>query len=380
MGTRTVKQDVSRRKKSLAWALFLVMISASVISTLAAYNFTSKYDEILSSRAIPGTPSSVAYDQNNGFAYVSSYYVNRIFVVGRTNESIMGSIPAGIAPSNGVYDPVNGYVYFSNQQTSNSSFVSLIDVVNGSDNSLIAQIPLGRFSFVKNIAVNPVNGTVFVSASSIYEINGTRMVAKYGTNNNQYLLALSPDGRTMYLLSAISGIMYGTNLTSSSNLTLTMLFNTGAYGSYNFYFDLFRETGKLLLGTNNELYVFNSSSLESPTYTIDIPGGIKSAYCSPSNNYLYLSFYSQEGYINVYNVSTGHFAGSIRMPSYPYEITDLNDSRIMVISGSYLYVLSTSLNNLQPNYTIFYVTAIGAFSFSLIAGIAMYRFMKRSAK
>ncbi|MGC8506243.1 MAG: YncE family protein [Thermoplasmata archaeon] len=379
-GIKVGRQEVSKRKKSLALAVFLVVISASAISMVAAYDLTLKYDEILSSGGIPGTPSSVAYDQNNGLAYVSSYYANRIFVVDGTNESIVGAIPAGIAPSNGIYDPVNGYVYFSNQQESNSSFVSSVDVVDSSNNSLIAQIPLGRFSFVNNIVVNQENGTVFVSANSIYEINGTHIVAKYGNNDDHYLLALSPNGRTMYMLSAISGIMFVTNMTGSGNLTLTSLFNTGQYGSYNFYLALFPDSGKLLLGTNNKLYVFNSSSPESPLYTIHIPNGVKSAYCSPLDNYLYLSFYSQSGYINVYNVSTGHFAGAIRMPSYPSEITDLNDSRIMVISGSYLYVLSSSLNSLQPNYTIFYIAVIAALSSSFIAIIAMRRVMKRTAR
>ena len=370
----------SDRKKAVAWAIFLVVISASLISTVAAYDLTLKYDEIVSSMEIPGTPSSIAYDPSNGFAYVSSYYANHIFVVNPRAGSIVDTIPGGIAPANVVYDPVNRYVYFSSEQSMAGSLVSSVDVIESSNNSLIAQIPMGQLASVNSMVVNPRSGTLFVSASSIFEINGTKLVARYGTLDTRCLITLNPTGSTMFLLSEISGTMWEANITNNANLSQIQVYSTGIQDSSNFYFGNLKNDGKLILGTDKELYVFNTSRPKSPALTIQIPCGVSSAYCCNSTHILYLSFYSQRGSINAYNVLNGQFAGTIRIPSSPDGFSGLSGSKIMVLSGGSLYVLSASLNNLQPNNFIFYGTATAAAASSLIALLVLLSIRKRGMK
>src|SRR2546428_1673005 len=69
-------------------------------------------------------PDGVAYDDGNGYVYVTNSYSNNVSVVSGTN--VVATTPVGSYPAGVAYDGGNGYVYVANTGSNTVSVISTI--------------------------------------------------------------------------------------------------------------------------------------------------------------------------------------------------------------------------------------------------------------
>ncbi len=95
-------------------------------------------------------PQPVAYDSRNRDIYVVDISSDNVSVI--HNTSLVASIPVGLYPNGGVYDPSNGNVYIENEGGS-------VSIINGSTNSVMGSIPV--LDPGPGLAYDPSNGDIY---------------------------------------------------------------------------------------------------------------------------------------------------------------------------------------------------------------------------
>ncbi|MDG6902479.1 MAG: YncE family protein [Nitrososphaerota archaeon] len=154
------------------------------------------------------SPSSIAVDTSNGYAYVASAYTDSVAVISGTslvaNISLRPQMPETL-----LFDPENGYIYVAD--TNVHALPSVYTTVDGNGNTVsvisgtavIANITVGSAPFA--LVYNPSNGRVYVGdagSANFSVISGTIVVGQFGGSYGTLFGAYDPANRFVYFLSS----------------------------------------------------------------------------------------------------------------------------------------------------------------------------------
>ncbi len=163
--------------------------------------YSGQNDTILGEVGVGSAPSAVTFDPDDSDLYVTDWGSDNVTVIDASSDEVLGSIPVGSEPDAIAFDGATGYLYVANNGSDN------VSVVDGATNLVQESIPVGS---------GPDAVTYDSADSEVYVANG------FGDN-----------------LTAISG----------SNNSISGSIPAGA-GPYVMYYD----------STNQKLYVGNESS------------------------------------------------------------------------------------------------------------------------
>jgi YVTN family beta-propeller protein len=188
--------------------------------------------------------SEGAYDSQDGYVYLPSYYYTRNVAV-LSGTEVVGYVNVGNRPECVTYDPENGYVYVMNQYSANVSVISGLELIGTVD-----------------VGMTPVCGTydsrdgdVYVAnndSGTVSVIKGTTLVATIGVG----------EGPQYPLFDSVNGFVYVAN-TYSDNLSVI---------GYSGYPVTFSETG-LPPGTAWAVNISGRSTFFSRNATLSFEEG-----------------------------------------------------------------------------------------------------------
>ncbi len=123
----------------------------------AAPTSPPRYDAggVIAQITVGSTPTSVAYDNQNGDMYVANSGANTLSVISGVTNSVVATVPMGTTPEEVGYDSTNGDVYVAN------SFWNNVSVISGVTNSVVATVPVGTSPEV--VGYDSTNGDVYVA-------------------------------------------------------------------------------------------------------------------------------------------------------------------------------------------------------------------------
>ncbi|MDY7965682.1 YncE family protein, partial [Bacillus thuringiensis] len=114
---------------------------------------------------------SLPFNKNTGkFAYVANFGSNTVSVIDTSSNTVVATVPVGVAPSSVAVTPNEKFVYVAN---SSSSTVSVIDT---SSNTVIATVPVGFLPL--GVAVTPNSKFAYVTNA------GSSTVSVIDTSSN----------------------------------------------------------------------------------------------------------------------------------------------------------------------------------------------------
>jgi YVTN family beta-propeller protein len=111
-------------------------------------------DEVIDTVIVGLSPVGVAYNEGNGYMYVTNAGSGTVSVIDGDTNTVVGTITVGNDPRGVAYNPGNGYMYVTNQH---SNTVSVIDGDMVLDTVAVNR-PVG-------VAYNPENGYMYVTSS-----------------------------------------------------------------------------------------------------------------------------------------------------------------------------------------------------------------------
>ena len=106
------------------------------------------------------SPWGIAYVPSTGYLYVTAgTYSGVVYVINPSTNQVIATIPVGRYPWGIAYDPENGYLYVTDQGYSGNGNVTVIDTAT---NKVVTTIVLGNRSLPQDIIYNPANGYIYV--------------------------------------------------------------------------------------------------------------------------------------------------------------------------------------------------------------------------
>lgn len=154
------------------------------------------------------SPSGIAVNPVLREGYVASLGDNTLKVFDTTTNALADSITVGAAPLGVAVDPAGKRVYVTNSSD------GTLTIVDATSHTAIAIVTLGTFVFPipKGVVVHP-NGKLVYVANSIYLVstvsvidataNPPSVIATIPVASNPEELAVSPDGKRLFVLSAL---------------------------------------------------------------------------------------------------------------------------------------------------------------------------------
>jgi gliding motility-associated-like protein len=277
----------------------------------------------------PVTATVTATPVASGFAYIANAGSNNISVIDIAVNTVIATIPVGVAPTNVSVSSNGSRVYVSNQ---GSASVSVIDPAT---NTVISTIPVG--SGPGGLMGTPRGDKLYVANSN----DGTVSVIKTPSNTVQSVipvgmqpagLVVSPDGSTVYVTN------YGDGTVSVISTASDIVIGTISIGVH--------PVGIAISPDGNQLYVSNGSNYLSIvnaltyivlakiqldiTYQID-PTGVAA---SPDGKFVYVA--DSHGYsMAIIAVKALGIFSFARLPySSPYGLEVSSDnSKVYVVNN-----------------------------------------------
>ena len=168
-------------KKTLVVVIVFFLLINGLIIVISHINLTQMNVNFVANVPLPGqlgiidnisvgtSPKDAAFDNLNGYVYVTNYGSNSVSIINGTTNTVIKNISVGTSPKDAAFDNLNGYVYVTN---SGSNSVSII---NGTTNTVIKNISGGGKNPV-GAAFDNLNGYVYImnsGSNNMSIINGT---------------------------------------------------------------------------------------------------------------------------------------------------------------------------------------------------------------
>ncbi len=103
----------------------------------------------------PGEAYSMAFDPVTGDLYLATYRSGTVSILSGATNTLVSTVPVGVAPVAMAVDSVNGDVYVANSASNN------VSVISGATNTVMATIPVE--SSPTALVFDPGNGNVYVA-------------------------------------------------------------------------------------------------------------------------------------------------------------------------------------------------------------------------
>jgi YVTN family beta-propeller protein len=186
-------------------------------------------------------PNGIAYDSSNGCIYVTNMNSANVTVINGT--SIVKWITVGVNPQGVAFDSANGYLFVANVGSDS------ITVIDGATNSALTSVGIG--SQPSAVAFDSLNGYIYVTSNSsknVTVINGTTDMIAGSIPVGLSFGAIGFDGQNGYL--------YASN-DSSSNVTVINGASNRAVGTITVGMD---PLGIMFDSSNGDIYVADEGS------------------------------------------------------------------------------------------------------------------------
>lgn len=277
----------------------------------------------------PVTATITATPVASGFAYIANAGSNNISVIDIAINTVIATIPVGVAPTNVSVSSNGSRVYVSNQGAAS------VSVIDPATNTVISTIPVG--SGPGGLMGTPRGDKLYVANSN----DGTVSVIKTSDNTVQSVipvgvqpagLVVSPDGSRVYVTN------YGDGTVSVISTTADIVIGTISIGVH--------PVGIAISPDGNQLYVSNGSNYLSivnaltyavaakiqldVTYQID-PTGVAA---SPDGKFVYVA--DSHGYsVAIIAVNAQAIFSFARLPySSPYGLeVSPDNSKVYVVNN-----------------------------------------------
>jgi YVTN family beta-propeller protein len=204
------------------------------------------------------TRNSQSFDINQ-FGYVASQSTNRVYVFDIPSNSLVGSIPVGLAPSSLALSPTGRELYVTNSGSND------LAVISTETNSVVTTVPVG---------LNPVDVAVSLDDKYVYVVskddNRVTVLAAITLNqvesvpvgNSPNAIAITPNGAFGYVANSVDGTVTVINNTGFTVLGEPIPVGPGAEVDGGPW-----DMGMSPLGFGNVAYVVNKS--DSLLYSIE---------------------------------------------------------------------------------------------------------------
>lgn len=216
----------ARRAANLAY------LPAATSSDVTVYNTKSRTGLSTIGASTGSNLHGIAFSPDRTRAYVTARNSNYVEIINTVTSAMIGTVDVGASPAGVVVSPDGSTVYVTNAGSDSISYfatntltptVNTINLSSGSGPLGVAMTPDGSKLYVSNFG----NGTVAVvnaatkalctpstcSASATYPISlGTSSSGPFG-------IAISPDGRSVYIAGYGSGKVYVVNAVNDLPLT-----------------------------------------------------------------------------------------------------------------------------------------------------------------
>jgi len=308
-------------------------------------------------------PEGIAYDPSNGYIYVANYGTNTVSVINGANNSVIANINVGYEPMGIAYDPSNGYIYVANEGSND------VSVINGANNSVIANINVGGAP--TGIAYDPSNGYIYVTISVLDIWNYilySQVVSNYvsvinGANNSVIAninvggsggptgIAYDPSNGYIYVANFDSGtvsVINGANNSVIANINVGYEPMGIAYDPSNGYIYVANEG-------SNDVSVINGAN-NSVIANINVGGAPTGIAYDPSNGYIYVAN-SGTNTVSVINGANNSVIANINVGYEPSGVA-------YDPSNGYIYVTNTDSGTISIISTSTQVTKIYTVTFT----------------
>ena len=299
-------------------------------------------------------PIGVVFDPLNGYIYFVGGSSNSVIVVNGSTNSIVDTIPVGREPQDAAFSPINGFVYVTNQLHNS------VTVINGTTDRIVANLSVGDGPI--GLAVDSANGLVYVAnfaSNNVSVINATtdRTVANLIVGSDPIGVAFDPASGTMYVMNSLSNNITVINGTSNEVIKSIPVGQSPDWATFDpgngyiYVANTISGNISVINGTSNS--VIN-------TFNVQVGGPNGMALC-PSNGYLYVA--SGSNWVNVFNLTADKSPTGITVGSDPQEV-------VFDSSNGYLYVsnynsgtasiISTAAQTFKPYSVTFTETGLEA--------------------
>jgi len=132
---------------------------------------------VIATVPVNGHPHGIAFDTLNGEIYATNFNTGTVSVINGSTNTVVANVSLGeySFPVGIVFDSLNGNLYVSD--TGKDEFQGAVSVISGSTNAALATISVGtRYDHPEGIAFDKANGLVYVSMDGslrVLTINGS---------------------------------------------------------------------------------------------------------------------------------------------------------------------------------------------------------------
>ena len=176
-------------------------VYAGRAGSVSVINGTTVIANITTGIGVDTVGYGVAYDNSNGYIYVTDYGSDTVNVISGT--TVIANVTVGTNPFGVGYDASNGYMYVANQGSGMVAPTNgTVSVINGT--TVIATVPVGIGPW--GVAYAGSNGYVYVAnsgASSLSVINGTAVIDTIPVAEGPSGIAYDTANRYIYVASSI---------------------------------------------------------------------------------------------------------------------------------------------------------------------------------
>ena len=292
------------------------------------------------------SPSSLAYDSSLNEIAVANSFSQNIALINPVTQSVVSLLQVGGNVTSVAYDGLNGYLYTANNGTNNVTVVSPVlgkSVANVSIPLVGGVAPRPNF-----VAVDPLNGTVYVLAtntSSIYEINGTSLstnIISLPANSEPIAGTFTSNG-TLFVAGYLSNTLMELNLTRG---VVVQTFHVGSQPD-SVSFDSVSNKLFVANGGNHNVSVISLTSFKVGAFSVGSTADPSGLAFDQGNGYLYISNGGSNNVTlnNTFTESTiSNIATGISPSSILYDpedgliyVADQVSNQVTVINGGSIY-------------------------------------------
>jgi YVTN family beta-propeller protein len=302
------------------------------------YGTTLSSTQLDANASVPGTfvytpPSGTVLEVGSNQQLITTF----------TPNDIANYTTASTTVSINVLEPVVAYITNSGDK--------IISVINTTNNSIIATVPVGNYHI--GVAVAPDATKVYVgnyyskTISVISTANNT-IAASVPVGNGPEGVAVTPDGTKLYVANIKDNTISVIN-TSSNTVTATVPVGIGPLGVA---ITSDGATGYVTNFGNNIVSIINTTT---NTITATLPAGNwpYGVAVTPDGKKVYVPNCANSGTVSVINTSTNNVTATVPVGSYPEGVAVTPDGTRVYVANSGPYatpgttvsVINTSTNN-----------------------------------
>lgn len=297
------------------------------------------------------SPSGVAYSQSNSQIYIADAASNRVLIVNGETNQVTGSVPVGFAPLGVTFDPLNGNIYVANSASNNVTVISSSDKVTGSI----------RVGFTPaSIVVDPENGMVYVTNSNSNNVtiisgSNSSSLGSISVGNYPDGIAYNPVNHLIYVANSGSHNVSVINTTTNKVVLSPQISYepTGAaFDPFNGFIDIVNTPnpwyGLTVITSSN--YIVGAMTFVDSSSVLGVGGG--SIVYDPADTNLYATI-PETNQVQVVSSfrNTNLPAGKITVGQYPSGIAYDPLNNYVYVANSYSGTVSVITTGTFYNVT-----------------------------